>query len=632
MPIEYEILPFLDWLLPTVGERYGALLQFAASFAILATLGLLVWYLFAAIRLGPSEGFYAVAKVVFNAFSQDLPGFSLRRTFALARLAIQESVRKRVFVAFIVFVIVLLFANWFLDDNNPNPGRLYLGLVMTTSNYLLLVLTLFLSAFSLPTDIKNRTIYTIVTKPVRPSEIVLGRVIGFASVGTAMLALMCVTSYFFVLRGLNHTHEIAATEMAPTGEPGANSWKGRTSFDAHHRHEEVIIENGQGVTNLEMGHWHQVTVEGEGDQRRFVVGPHQGMLRARVPVYGKLGFLDRAGQPAAEGISVGDEWVYRSYIEGKTQSTAIWTFRGVVEPKFPNGLPMEINLGVFRTHKGNIEQTVLGELFIVNPNERAKFRRSEVIPFSSREFEPLEMFLKREINGVDARGKLVPVDLFRDLTDNGALEIHIRCAEPGQYFGMAQRDVFLKASDRTFMMNFLKGHISIWLQMLMVTSLGVMFSTFLTGPVAMLGTFASIVLGYFSNFVVKVFDGMFQGPDALKRFVRELFGIPEEAGVPGGGPLESFVRMLRQANQTSDLELGIAQRPAEYLDVGFMLVVRLFVQLLPDFKKFDNSAYVTYGIDVEPNLLAAQIVTALSFVLVTSLIGYFFLKTRELAA
>ena len=40
------------------------------------------------------------------------------------------------------------------------------------------------------------------------------------------------------------------------------------------------------------------------------------MLVARVPVYGKLRFLDRDGQPAEKGINVGDEWTYRSFISG----------------------------------------------------------------------------------------------------------------------------------------------------------------------------------------------------------------------------------------------------------------------------------------------------------------------------
>ena len=68
-------------------------------------------------------------------------------------------------------------------------------MVLTTTGYLMLLLALFLGALSLPADIKNRTLHTVVTKPVRPSEIVLGRILGFTIVGTVLLALMGVISY-----------------------------------------------------------------------------------------------------------------------------------------------------------------------------------------------------------------------------------------------------------------------------------------------------------------------------------------------------------------------------------------------------------------------------------------------------
>ena len=71
-------------------------------------------------------------------------------------------------------------------------------------------MALFISAFSLPTDIKNRTIHTVVTKPVRSGEIVLGRIVGFTLIGTALLVIMGVCSYVFVVRSLDHTHEIRA--------------------------------------------------------------------------------------------------------------------------------------------------------------------------------------------------------------------------------------------------------------------------------------------------------------------------------------------------------------------------------------------------------------------------------------
>ncbi len=59
--------------------------------------------------------------------------------------------------------------------------------MLTATSYLVLLLALFLSAFSLPADIQSRTLHTVVTKPVRPSEIVLGRILGFTIVGTALL-------------------------------------------------------------------------------------------------------------------------------------------------------------------------------------------------------------------------------------------------------------------------------------------------------------------------------------------------------------------------------------------------------------------------------------------------------------
>ena len=118
----------------------------------------------------------------------DLTQLSSRRTWALSWLAVNESIRRRVVVVFVVFVVLILFAGWFIDPSNPDPAKLYIDVVLTSTIYLALFLALFLSALSLPADIKDRTLHTVVTKPVRTSEIVLGRMVGFTLVGTVLLA------------------------------------------------------------------------------------------------------------------------------------------------------------------------------------------------------------------------------------------------------------------------------------------------------------------------------------------------------------------------------------------------------------------------------------------------------------
>ncbi len=54
---------------------------------------------------------------------RDLFSISPRRILALAWLAVQESLRRRVLVGFAVFLLILLFAGWFLDTQTDRSGH-----------------------------------------------------------------------------------------------------------------------------------------------------------------------------------------------------------------------------------------------------------------------------------------------------------------------------------------------------------------------------------------------------------------------------------------------------------------------------------------------------------------------------
>jgi len=144
---------YFEWLIFNFGLLQGVLVAVA-----LALLAFVVCYLVAMARYGPGEGFYHVTRVIYELIARDLPGTSLRRIYALARLAFQEAIRRRVLVVMAVFIVGILFAGWFLDQNSDNVARLYISFVMTGTSYLVLLLGLFLSCFSLPADIKSKTI------------------------------------------------------------------------------------------------------------------------------------------------------------------------------------------------------------------------------------------------------------------------------------------------------------------------------------------------------------------------------------------------------------------------------------------------------------------------------------------
>jgi hypothetical protein len=53
--------------------------------------------------------------------------------------------------------------------------------------------------------------------------------------------------------------------------------------------------------------------------------------------------------------------------------------------------------------------------------------------------------------------------------------------------------------------------------------------------------------------------------------------------------------------------------------------------MLPDFGKFDNVNYVSHGFDETWDFVLVQMFTCLGYVEAKFAIGYFFLRTREVA-
>ena len=117
-----------------------------------------------------------------------------------------------------------------------------------------------------------------------------------------------------------------------------------------------------------------------------------------------------------------------------------------------------------------------------NPDDRPEVGRDG--SSNPRNSSSTQHHIPRELEAPDGK----KLDLFKDLVSDGKVEIWLRCEEPQQNFGVAQADMYLRAGNASFALNFAKGYLGIWLQLLVVITIGVMFSTFLSGPVAMVAT------------------------------------------------------------------------------------------------------------------------------------------------
>lgn len=577
---------YWEWAFERSGFLYGGILAL-----ILAILGFLVGYIVSTIKHGPAEGFLVVAKVIGQLFTVDLPKMSPSRIFAIAKLSFKEAIRSRVLVVVAVFVVAIMFAGWFIDPKSDNPAQLYISTVLFLTNMLVLLMGLFLSTFSIPRDITSKIIYTIVTKPVRPTEIFLGRVLGMVAVGTLTVGIFGVISYVFITRGLRHTHEV---EIVPT-----ESVAGQTTNYRLHSHTFTLDDQGQGVTDLVKGHRH--IVEKVGD--KLIVSEQIGDLEARNPIYGKLRFTGRDGEDS-DGINVGSISEYLKYVEGDTLSSAIFTFANVPRDLFSNSVTFEMTLDAFRTYKGDIV-TPVGGLFFFRSMDGAV--ETERFPFKVKEGLLDQKSVSLNLKSVDGK----ELSFFDDIAPEGSFELVIRCTDRGQYLGMAQGDLYLRAKEKSFEWNFTKGFISIWLQMCIVICFGVMFSTFLSGPVAIVATLSVIVLGMFGWFLDDLTSG----------------------DIPGGGPVESLIRLPLQSGSITELDLGspLAENIVRGIDKGILTSVGLLKNALPNLYDLGTTEFITYGVNLFEGLLARHLTIAFGYFIMTSLIAYFFLKTREMA-
>lgn len=497
---------------------------------------------------------------------KDLFFLSFRRISAIARLTFMEAYRRKAFAVGVVFLGMIMFSGWFVGDSRNDSIAPYISTVVTPMWMMLVPMSLLVACWGIPADVKERSIHTVVTKPARRSEIVIGRIFGYGSVLTVLLVVVAVTNYFWLM--------------------------------------------GQIPERL------------------------RDQLVARVPVYGGLTFLDRQGLQTAKGINVGDPWEYRSYIEGQTESRAIWTFYQLdVESlkKMPS-LPLEQRFEAFRTIKGDVAAQTRFRITLVNNATKLRVPIQQMFPV--REFaeggRDRVVEIPHKINYRDsykANSEEKVADLFADLVDTSdaeagaTLTVEIACVEPQQFIGVNPADLFVRMPDRSFAMNYVKAMSGIWLLVMLLVIMGTTFSTFVKGPVATILCCGLIVLGY-----------QLSGHLAYQQ---QLAGA--NSAVQGqAGPLEALYQLVTKATDLPD-NLGTkAVRGTDNAAISTLYVTNMVV---PDLTTFTTEAKdqtmhlgldISRGFDIPWSFMLYRLILVLSYFIPLVILGYFALQLREL--
>lgn len=550
-------------------------------------------------------GMVVLLTVLLPVFYHLFVHVSARRVWAMALLSIKEALRSRLLLVFSVMALVFLFAEWFIETRKPEDQlRNYVKVLYWSMTPLFLLLSGLLGAFSIPRDVLNNSIHTIVTKPVQKFEIVLGRFLGYALLLTAGLACIGVLSLGYLVRGVT---EAAAAESYKARVPVF----GQLSF--------------YGTSSKSRGE----SVGREWSYRSYITGPSDVNPNAprQMAVWS---FLNIPKEFATRNGPIRLEFTLDIYRMSKGQEEVgpPCTFvvaRGDLAPQ--EVIPLSETI---QQEREKLQNEIRASFDL---NEAPREQREHLQAELNKKFQDLDaelvqkyaFFERRGVNIVDNHTQALefPSEVFAATGTGQAKQtaagtipvvnvyVIVDRARESQMIGVAQRDVYFLAAENPFWLNFLKGIVGLWCTFMLVLCISISCSAYLSGVVSWITS----VFFYFAGL-----------------FTEHLQQVAANT-VPGGGPSITSYRLTSRIVAGAPLEETPTVRMLQFSDRIFGWLIGRFLNLVPDINRYDLSDYVSNGfdIDVVNLLLIDNLLPLAAFVVPWLAISYYLINYREIA-
>ncbi len=124
----------------------------------------------------------------------------MHRVLALIENTFKESLRQRVLVLLAVFGILIIIVSIFIEPFAlGEASRIIRDFGLGASAFFSFLLVVVVGSTLIHRDIEKRTIFTVITKPVRRSEIILGKFFGFLALIVILISVMAIIHQLIIL-------------------------------------------------------------------------------------------------------------------------------------------------------------------------------------------------------------------------------------------------------------------------------------------------------------------------------------------------------------------------------------------------------------------------------------------------
>ncbi len=130
-----------------------------------------------------------------------MTGF-MKGLWVIATYTFREGMRKKTLIGFLILSILVIFGSNVMsafvtesgiaagDTSSDMDARLVKDICVTAISIFGVLITIFISASVVPTEVENKTIYTILSKPIRRFQYLLGKFVGVQLIVLLNLFLM----------------------------------------------------------------------------------------------------------------------------------------------------------------------------------------------------------------------------------------------------------------------------------------------------------------------------------------------------------------------------------------------------------------------------------------------------------
>lgn len=560
-----------------------------------------------------------------------------RRIWAMAVLHIKEGMRNKLFLAFLIILVPLMFpVNWFLPPKAEDELRDAVNWVMPLVAAPLVLLSMLLAGYALPNHVKNQNIYTIVTKPVERFEIILGQFLGYAVLLTGVVGvvgLFTLATIWFSNPSEESKRETGVARVPLRGSLGFQSRKADFQGTDVGREFNYRKHIGGSPKSSQRAVYSFKQIPG-------------GLASADRPIPVEFNFdiyrLTKGNEN--EGVFVNIRvisWQRDQAPPSDTEDTGEWRW-GSLKSEGRGGPP------VFTpdTSEAQYRKDAVTELRKV-PEYNAAWKdlpddnvQTEAVKLLARATPqspawPAADVLARKYGYFEYRGKelfdfhperiAIPPGLFanaaQDKTESGRavdsnkprLLVYVHCETPSQMLGMAEGDLFVLQAEEWFWWNHMKSMVGLWCWLLIVAGLGVTLSTYL-------------------DFVVTLLTGKFLFVTAFAAaYINELGQTIGKDGSQAG-PLRSLTQILQAKQSTALPEATAWEETADLGDVGYAWGFRRLLNVLPDVDSFTWTKYVAEGFSIPIEALVMNVLVLIAYLFPWFLLGYYQIRGREVAA